>query len=188
MLSKGPSSLPERQFNADIEALAQSVSDTEGVYFVPALAGLGTPYWDPTARGTIVGLTRGTTKAHLARATLEAMAYQTRDVLEVMQQDSKVVLSELNVDGGASSNNLLMQFQSDILATIVKRPVVQETTALGAAYLAGLAVGYWSSLDDLTTNWQLDQEFQPTMDDASRNKRYSNWKRAVERSQHWVEV
>ena len=170
----------------DIEALAASVTDNGGVYFVPALAGLGAPYWDPHARGTIVGLTRGTTKGHLARATLEAMAYQTREVLDAMQHDADVPLAELKVDGGAAANSLLMQFQSDILSTRVHRPVVQETTALGAAYLAGLAVGYWSDQDDLRRNWVLDREFTPQMDATNRDQLYATWKRAVQRSRDWT--
>lgn len=172
---------------SEIEALAASVPDNGGVFFVPALAGLGAPYWDPQARGTIVGLTRGTTKAHLARAALEAMAFQTRDVLGAMEGDAQVPLAELKVDGGATVNNLLLQFQSDILATQVHRPVVQETTALGAAYLAGLAVGYWADLKDLRQNWVLDREFTPRMDEDLRSDLYGNWRRAVARSQHWAE-
>lgn len=171
----------------DIESLALSVSDNGGVYFVPALAGLGTPYWDPQARGTIVGLTRGTTRGHLARATLESMAYQTRDVLDAMQQDAQVPLQDLKVDGGAAGNNLLMQFQSDILSTKVHRPIVQETTALGAAYLAGLAVGYWSDLQDLRSNWRLDRQFNPEMPPSVRNALTLKWHRAVERSRNWAE-
>lgn len=172
----------------EIEGLAASVSDNGGVFFVPALSGLGAPYWDSRARGTIVGLTRGTTKGHLAQATLESMAYQTRDVLDAMQSDSGVPLKELKVDGGAAANNRLLQFQSDILATRVHRPVVQETTALGAAYLAGLAVGYWSDLDDLRRNWVLDREFKPEMASDRRAQLYGNWQRAVQRSQNWVET
>lgn len=171
----------------DIEDLAASVPDNGGVYFVPALAGLGAPYWDPQARGTLVGLTRGCTSAHIARATLEAMAYQTRDVLDAMQRDAHVPLAELKVDGGASANNLLLQFQADILPTRVHRPVVQETTALGAAYLAGLAVGYWSDLNDLRQNWVLDREFVPNMESTQREKMYGRWQRAVERSRSWAE-
>ena len=170
---------------SDIEVLAASVADNGGVYFVPALAGLGAPFWDPHARGTIVGLTRGTTKGHLARATLEAMAYQTRDVLEAMQHDAGVPLTELKVDGGATANNSLLQFQSDILSTRVRRPVVQETTALGAAYLAGLAVGYWQDLNDLRQNWGLDREFTPQMESKARDQLYRDWKRAIERSRGW---
>lgn len=171
---------------SDIEALAASVPDNGGVYFVPALAGLGAPFWDPHARGTIVGLTRGTTKGHLARATLEAMAYQTRDVLDAMQHDAGVPLAELKVDGGAAANNSLLQFQSDILSTRVRRPVVQETTALGAAYLAGLAVGYWKDMNDLRQNWGLDREFTPQMDPKVRNGLYREWQRAIERSRGWT--
>lgn len=172
---------------SDIEALAASVDDNGGAYFVPALAGLGAPYWDPNARGTIIGLTRGTTKAHLARATLESMAYQTREVLDAMQKDARVPLAELKVDGGATVNNLLLQFQSDILATKVHRPVVQETTALGAAYLAGLAVGYWKDLNDLRHNWALDREFTPQMDPVTRDNLYANWQRAAQRARDWVQ-
>ncbi len=170
---------------SEIEALAATVPDNGGVYFVPALSGLGAPYWDPRARGTIVGLTRGSTKGHLARATLEAMACQTRDVLDAMQRDAGVLLSELQVDGGASANNLLMQIQADLLPARVRRPVVQETTALGAAYLAGLAVGYWTDREDLRRNWQLDREFTPAMDANSRNRLHADWQRAVERSRNW---
>jgi glycerol kinase len=172
---------------SDIEAMAASVPDNGGVYFVPALAGLGAPYWDPHARGTIVGLTRGSTSAHLARATLEAMAYQTRDVLDAMQQDADVPLAELKVDGGAAANNLLLQFQADILPTRVHRPVVQETTALGAAYLAGLAVGYWSDLNDLRQNWVLDREFVPQMESTQREQMYTKWQQAAERSKSWAD-
>lgn len=171
---------------SEIEALAASVPDNGGVYFVPALAGLGAPFWDPHARGTIVGLTRGTTKGHLARATLEAMAYQTRDVLDAMQHDAGVPLAELKVDGGAAANNSLLQFQSDILSTRVRRPVVQETTALGAAYLAGLAVGYWKDMNDLRQNWGLDREFTPHMDSRIRDGLYGEWQRAIERSRGWT--
>ena len=170
----------------DNEALAATVADNGGVYFVPALTGLGAPYWDPHARGTIVGLTRGSTKAHLARATLEAMAYQTREVLDAMQRDAQVPLAELKVDGGASANNLLLQFQADILSTRVQRPVVQETTALGAAYLAGLAVGYWSDLNDLRRNWVLDREFTPEMEPCVRNRMFGDWQRAVDRAKGWT--
>lgn len=172
---------------AEIEGLAATEPDNGGVYFVPALTGLGAPYWDPHARGTIVGLTRGATRGHLARATLESMAYQTRDVLAAMQRDSGVPLAELKVDGGATANQLLLQFQADILNCRVQRPVVQETTALGAAYLAGLAVGYWSDLNDLKQNWALDREFQPERDRAESERLYHHWQRAVERSRHWTE-
>jgi glycerol kinase len=174
--------------SAEVEALAGSVPDSGGVYFVPALVGLGAPYWDPYARGTIVGLTRGTTAAHLARAALDAMAFQTRDVLEAMQRDSGVPLAGLRVDGGAAVNNGLMQFQADVLGVPVQRPVVTETTALGAAYLAGLAVGYWRDLDDVASNWALDREFKPQLAEDERNRLYHHWQRAVERSQKWEQT
>ena len=172
--------------SSEVEQLAMQVESAEGVYFVPAFVGLGAPYWDPHARGTIVGLTRGTTKAHLARAALASMAYQTQDVLAAMQQDSRIPLAALKVDGGASANNLLMQYQSDLLNVSVRRPVVQETTALGAAYLAGLAVGFWKDQSDVTANWQLDREFTPNMDENRRQSLYSGWQRAVERSRGWA--
>lgn len=170
---------------AESEALAATVEDAGGVYVVPAFVGLGAPYWNQSARGTIVGITRGTNRAHLALAALESMAFQTRDVLEAMEQDSGVELSTLKVDGGASANNTLMQFQSDLLGTTVQRPVVQETTALGAAYLAGLAVGFWKDKDDIKHNWALDREFKPAMDESRCEKLYAGWKRAVERSLDW---
>ena len=169
----------------EIEALAREVPDNGGVYFVPALVGLGAPYWDSQARGTIVGLSRGSGRAHLARAALEAMAFQTRDILEAMQDDAGIQLQTLKVDGGASVNNLLMQFQSDLLGATVQRPVVQETTALGAAYLAGLAVGYWQNRSDIVRNWALDQEFKPQLSAHSRDNLYRTWQRAVERSRDW---
>jgi len=171
----------------EVEQLAASVKSNDGVYFVPAFVGLGAPYWDPNARGAIVGLTRGSTKAHFARAALEAMAYQSRDVLDAMQADSGVTLSSLRVDGGATANNLMMQFQSDLLDVRVLRPVVQETTALGAAYLAGLAVDYWTDFRDLSRNWVLDREFAPQMSIAERDQLYGGWKKAVKCAQHWVE-
>jgi glycerol kinase len=168
----------------DSEFFAMKVPDTEGVYVVPAFVGLGAPYWDMYARGAIFGLTRGTRKSHLIRATLESLAYQTKDVLSAMQQDAGVPLNKLRVDGGASANNLLMQFQADILGTTVERPKVVETTALGAAYLAGLAVGYWT-LDDIAHNWQLDQAFHANMREDTRNKRYKGWLKAVKRTMNW---
>ena len=167
---------------SETEALAKSVSDNGGVYFVPAFVGLGAPYWDANARGLIAGLTRGTTKAHLARAALEAMAYQTADVLDAMRQDSGVALQSLRVDGGATANDWLMQFQSDVLGVVVRRPVVHETTALGAAYLAGLATGVWSDLSDVSQNWQLQREFVPVMPEMRRSERLTAWRRAVSRS------
>ncbi len=172
--------------SADVERLAASVPDRGGVFLVPAFVGLGAPYWDPYARGAIVGLERGTTMGHIARAALEAMAFQSRDVLEAMQKDSGIRLAELRVDGGASANNLLLQFQADILGTKVRRPVVNETTALGAAYLAGLAVGVWKSLADVKDSWALDQEFIPQLPEADREAAYTDWRRAVERSRGWA--
>jgi glycerol kinase len=169
----------------DVEKLMGEVPDTDGVYLVPAFVGLGAPYWDPRARGVIVGLTRNTKMAHIARAAVDAMAYQTRDVLEVMQAESGLPLTTLKVDGGAAANAQLLQFQADLLHVPVRRPVVAETTALGAAYLAGLAVGYWSGLDDVRRNWALDREFRPQMGAAERERLYAGWRRAVERSLDW---
>ena len=173
------------QSSADVERLMGEVSDTDGVYLVPAFVGLGAPYWDPRARGVIVGLTRNTQMAHIARAAVDAMAYQTRDVLEVMQVESGLPLTTLKVDGGAAANATLLQFQADLLNVTVRRPVVAETTALGAAYLAGLAVGYWKSMDDVAANWALDREFRPAMPKAQSEKLYAGWKRAVGRSLDW---
>ncbi|MEL6355878.1 MAG: glycerol kinase GlpK [Bacteroidota bacterium] len=170
----------------DSEYYAMKVTDSDGVYVVPAFAGLGAPYWDMYARGAIFGLTRGTSKGHLVRATLESLAFQTRDVLEAMQQDAGQELSTLRVDGGASANNLLMQFQSDILGKAVERPQVVETTAFGAACLAGLAVGFWQK-DSVTKAWQLDQRFEANMAEEERGSRYAGWKKAVERSMGWAE-
>lgn len=172
---------------AESEALAVSIPDTAGVYLVPAFVGLGAPYWDPYARGTIVGLTRGAGRAHVVRAALEAMCYQTRDVLWAMQGDSGIELQALKVDGGAVGNNFLMQFQSDLLGVPVDRPVVEETTALGAAYLAGLAVGFWQNLDDLKAKWQVNRRFTPDLDEATRTRLYSGWQRAVQRSRTWAQ-
>ena len=165
--------------SAEIEPLAARVSDTAGVYFVPAFTGLGAPYWDPYARGTIVGLTRGSTKEHLARATLEAIAYQSYDVVAAMESDSGVALRELRVDGGAAVNDLLMQFQADVLGVDVVRPRVTETTALGAAYCAGLQVGYWNDMDELATQWQEERRFVPTMDAGDREKLLAGWANAI---------
>jgi glycerol kinase len=148
--------------------------------------GLGAPYWDPHARGTIVGITRGTNRAHLARAALESMAYQTRDVLDAMQRDSRIELAVLKVDGGACANNLLMQYQADVLNVPVHRPTVQETTALGAAYLAGLAAGFWHDQSDVTRNWVLDREFRPAAESDARTRAYADWQRAVERARDWT--
>jgi len=170
----------------DSEYMAMKVKDTGGVYVVPAFAGLGAPYWDMYARGAIFGLTRGTTKSHLIRATLESLAFQTKDVLMAMEKDAKKPLKSLRVDGGASANNLLMQFQSDILKTPVERPSIIETTALGAAYLAGLAVGLWQK-KDLKKNWNLDRKFTPKMKEKERKERYSGWQKAVDRVKNWEE-
>ena len=171
--------------SVDVEDLAATVPDNGGVYMVPAFVGLGAPYWDPNARGTIIGLTRGSTVGHIARATLESMCYQTRDVLEAMEADSGVSLKTLRVDGGAVVNNLLMQFQADILGVAVQRPKVAETTALGAAYLAGLAVGFWSSEQEVAEQWAIDRTFEPQMSADQRNSLYKGWQRAVERSRNW---
>lgn len=171
---------------AEIEALAAQTPDNNGVYLVPAFVGLGSPYWDAGARGTIVGLTRGTNRSHLARAALESIAFQSRDLAEAMKDDAHIALAELRVDGGAVANNLLMQFQADILNTPVIRPAITETTALGAAYLAGLAVGYWASLEDVAQHWQMEKHFSPRMDSATREQLYQNWKKAVERARGWT--
>lgn len=163
----------------DSEGYATKVESTDGVYVVPAFVGLGTPYWDSDARGAVFGLTRGTTKEHFIRATLEALAYQTRDVIEAMAQDSGIHLKSLRVDGGAVKNNFLMQFQSDILNVPVIRPVVNETTALGAAFLAGLAVQFWSGKEEITETWQVDRTFTSEMDGETREKLYTGWKKAI---------
>ena len=172
--------------SADVEELASSVTGTDGVFIVPAFVGLGAPHWDPHARGTIVGITRGTTAAHIARAAVESMAYQSMELLEAMKQDAGMELESLRVDGGASVNDSLMQFQSDLLGVKVQRPRVSETTALGAAYLAGLAVGYWDDLSDVKSNWQLDKQFSPSMDAAERKKLAATWADAVKRSLAWA--
>jgi glycerol kinase len=172
----------------DVERLAASVPDSGGVVMVPAFVGLGAPYWDSFARGTILGITRGTTAGHLARAAVESMAFQTRDLIEAMAKDAGVPLAKLKVDGGAAGNDSLLQFQADLLNCSVQRPVVAETTALGAAYLAGLAVGYWSDPADVTRNWKLDHEFRPNMPQADRDARYRRWRRAVERSLDWEQT
>ncbi|MBX9799425.1 MAG: glycerol kinase GlpK [Burkholderiaceae bacterium] len=171
--------------SADVEALATSVPDNGGVVFVPAFSGLGAPYWDSYARGTILGMTRGSNKAHIARAALESIAYQNVDLLDAMQKDAQLALQELRVDGGASRNDLLMQFQADILNVPVVRPVVTETTALGAAYLAGLAVGYWNSQQEITAQWKMDKRFEPGMSADEREHRLHTWHRAVERARAW---
>lgn len=171
----------------DVERLAASVPDSGGVFFVPAFVGLGAPHWDPYARGTIVGLTRDSTAGHIARAALESMAHQTREVLDAMRADAGLQLTSLKVDGGASANDALMQFQADILGVTVQRPVVAETTALGAAYLAGLAVGYWRDISDVAANWALDRAFEPAMRSEERDVRFRQWQRAVSRALDWVE-
>jgi glycerol kinase len=172
---------------AEVETLAASVDDNGGVYFVPAFSGLFAPYWRPDARGVIVGLTRYANKGHIARAALEATAFQTREVLDAVRADSDVPIDDLKVDGGMVANEALMQFQADILGVPVVRPAVAETTALGAAYAAGLATGVWGSLDDLRANWQEDRRWEPQMSDDERAKSLAVWKKAVERSFDWVE-
>jgi glycerol kinase len=167
--------------SSEVEALAATVDDSEGVIVVPAFVGLGAPYWDPSARGAILGLTRGTKAGHLARAAIESMAFQSRDVLDAMTLDAELELAALRVDGGASVNDSLMQFQADLLDVVVRRPVVSETTALGVAYLAGLAVGFWHDANDVTNNWALDREFVPQMQASESDQRYAVWKQAVER-------
>jgi glycerol kinase len=170
-----------------IEALARSVEDNGGVYFVPAFSGLYAPYWKDSARGVIAGLTRYANKGHLAHAILEATAFQTREVLDAMEQDSGIHLATLRADGGMVANELLMQFQADILNRPVVRPVMRETTALGAAYAAGLAVGCFADLDDLRANWQADRTWHPTMEEGQRTRLYRYWKKAVQRSFDWVD-
>jgi glycerol kinase len=171
--------------SSEVEALAAQVEDTGGVYLVPAFAGLGAPHWDPYARGLLAGVTRGTTAAHVARAALEGIAFQVADVLRAMEADAKIKLKELRVDGGASANNLLMQFQSHLLGVPVVRPKVTETTALGAAYLAGLAVGYWKDQKQIATQWQVDRRFTPGMKPPQRKRLDAGWRKALERSRRW---
>lgn len=170
---------------AESEDLATRVDSTDGVFLVPAFVGIGAPHWDMYARGTIVGITRNTTAEHIVRAALESIAYETRDVLEAMEKDSGISLKTLRVDGGAVENNFLMQFQADILNVDVERPVTRETTALGAAYLAGLAVGFWTNKDEIIRNWDLDRKYTPAMDEMNRTDLYRQWKRAVGRSLYW---
>ncbi|MCB0541303.1 MAG: glycerol kinase GlpK, partial [Bacteroidetes bacterium] len=172
---------------ADSETFATETDDTGGVYVVPAFAGLGAPYWDMYARGAVFGLTRSTNKKHFIRATLESLAYQSKDVLDTMEKDSGIHLNTLRVDGGACANNLLMQFQADILNTPVERPKVIETTALGVAYLAGIAVGFYK-IEDIEENWQIDQQFNPAMDEEKREKLYRGWLKAVERTKNWEDA
>ena len=172
---------------SEIEALARTVEDNGDVYFVPAFSGLYAPHWKDSARGVIAGLTRFASKGHIARAALEATAFQTREVLDAMTKDSGVAITELRTDGGMVVNELLMQFQSDILNVPVVRPKVIETTALGAAYAAGLAVGYWQSTQDIIDNWGVDKRWHPAMDDATRSRLYAKWNKAVARSLDWVD-
>ncbi|HTJ25312.1 MAG TPA: glycerol kinase GlpK [Candidatus Limnocylindria bacterium] len=171
--------------SGEVEALAREVDDTGDLFFVPAFTGLGAPFWDPDARGTIVGITRGTTRAHLARAALEAIAYQTADVIAAMERDAGLPLKELRVDGGASANDFLMRFQSDMLGVPVIRPAVTETTALGAAYLAGLQVGFWNDVETVARHWRQDKQFTPTMAAERREALLARWKQAVARSREW---
>jgi glycerol kinase len=173
--------------SSEIEALASSVEENGGVYFVPAFSGLFAPYWRSDARGVIVGLSRASTKAHLARAALEAIAYQTRDVLDAMLADSKVPLTSMRVDGGATANNLLMQIQSDVMGIEIIRPEVIETTALGAAYAAGIAVGVWKSPDDVRNKWRENHRWSSTLDPNLRAEKYAQWTKAVQRTLNWIE-
>jgi glycerol kinase len=171
--------------SSEIEALASQVNNTDGVYLVPAFAGLGAPYWNQHARGTIVGITRGTSSAHIARAALESIAFQSYDLLKAMEADAGIPIAELRVDGGATHNNLLMQFQSDIVNTKVIRPTMVETTALGAAYLAGLAVGFWKDIEELRSKWQIDQTFEPKVNEAERAECIHGWSRAIKATNNW---
>ena len=171
--------------SSEVESLAKEVDSTDGVYLVPAFAGLGAPYWNQHARGTIVGITRGTTSAHIARAALESIAFQSYDLLKAMEADSGIPIAELRVDGGATHNNLLMQFQSEIVNTKVIRPTMVETTALGAAYLAGLAVGFWKDIEELRSKWQIDQIFEPTVKKEQRSEWIQGWERAIKATNNW---
>jgi glycerol kinase len=173
--------------SSDVEALAQSVPDSGGVMLVPAFVGLGAPHWDAYARGTIVGMTRGTTAAHIARAAVEAIAYQSAELLAAMQKDAALAVHEVRADGGAARNDLLMQFQADLLGVPVIRPRVTETTALGAAYLAGLAVGFWASQQEIAAQWQAERRFAPEMADARRDELMARWARAVAHARSWAE-
>jgi glycerol kinase len=172
--------------SAEVEKLAASVLDSNDVFLVPAFTGLGAPYWDPHARGVLIGITRGTSRAHIARAALESIAYQSAELLDAMQKDSGQKLSELRVDGGAAANDLLMQFQADLLGVPVLRPKVLETTALGAAYLAGLTVDLWKSRDELAAHWKLDRRFEPSMDRKEAESKMARWREAVGRSRGWA--
>ena len=170
---------------ADSEYFATRLEDNGGVYVVPAFTGLGAPYWDMYARGAIMGLTRGCNRKHIIRAALESIAYQSRDVLVAMERDTDIRLQELRVDGGASANNFLMQFQSDIIHTTIRRPMIRETTALGAAYLAGLATGVWNDLDEIREQWTLDKLYTPQMSEEIRERNLRGWDKAIGRVQHW---
>ena len=171
-----------------IEKLANSVESSEGVYFVPAFAGLGAPHWNQHAQGTIFGLTRGSTDAHIAKAALESIAYQTMDILKAMESDSGVSIKELRVDGGATINNTLMQFQSDVLNTVTVRPKIVETTAMGAAFLAGLAVGYWKNTEEIQQIWQVDQRFNPISDRSTVEKEIKGWYKAIDALEYWTKL
>jgi glycerol kinase len=174
--------------SADVEALAASVPDNGGVYLVPAFAGLGAPHWDSYARGTIVGLTRGSTAGHLARAAVESIAYQVGDLLDAVHRDAGIALAELRVDGGAARNDMLMQFQADLLGVPVVRPTVTETTAIGAAYLAGLAVGFWSSPEEIASQWRAERRFEPSMDASDADRLRGRWHDALGRAKGWIPV
>jgi glycerol kinase len=173
--------------SSEVEQLVSTVEDSEGVYIVPAFAGLGAPHWNQHARGSIFGLTRGSTQAHIARAALDSIAYQVYDVLKAMEADAGISITELRVDGGATVNNSLMQFQSDILNTKVIRPKITETTALGAACLAGLAVGYWNNMEEIQKQWQTDKIFVPVMDNEKRNELVKGWQKAVKAAIAWAD-
>ena len=176
------------QKSADVEALASTVKNSEGVYFVPAFAGLGAPHWNQQAQGTLFGLTRGSTDAHIARAALDSIAYQTMDILKAMEADSNVSIKELRVDGGATVNDLLMQFQADVLNTITVRPNIIETTVMGAAYLAGLAVGFWKSQEEIQDIWQTDVHFKPTSDRKTIDEGIKGWYKAIDALEHWTKI
>jgi glycerol kinase len=172
--------------SSEVETLAASTKDNGGLYFVPSFTGMGAPYWDQYARGMMIGLSRGTDRAHIARAALEGIAFQTMDVLNAMQLDTNINIRQLRVDGGACANNLMMQFQADILNSAVIRPRIIETTAMGAAYLAGLATGFWGNIDELKKQWQLDRRFDPSMDAQTAGKMKSEWADAVNRAKSWI--
>jgi glycerol kinase len=174
------------QTSAEVEHLASSVENNGGVYFVPAFAGLGAPYWNQHARGTLVGITRGTTSGHIAKACLESIAFQTMDVLAAMNADSKLAIKEIRVDGGATINDMLMQFQSDVLDCTVIRPEITETTALGAAYLAGLAIGFWKDLEEIQQYWKAEKKFDPSMDIETRERHVKNWKKGIKAAEVWA--